>query len=258
MEKILITSGCSFSENSQFYDYQKEDSYRYFTWPSWLYKYLGGDYEFSSGSMGSQGNGLISRSIIYLVDDALKRYEPEDILVGIMWSGIDRFDYRCSDTEMLSFKIENIDDGAMENPTGFVKDADKNWVIGNPGWQHHEAQNYYRYFYDYTGHVIYTLEHMLRVQWYLKSKNIKYFFTLYTDILYSDLKDASPEVTYLYKMLDEDNFLPVTSELGWLTKEKIFLEDFVVPDGINHPSNRQHDAFTQQVILKFLKDKKYI
>jgi hypothetical protein len=255
--KALVTSGCSFSESSRFY--QKKDNKRFSTWPSWLWRYLGEDREFISGAMGSQGNGLISRSLLYHADSALKRYRPEDILVGVMWSGTSRFDYRCSDPNRLSSKVENIDDGAMENPTGFVKEVpEKNWVIGNHHWRHRESQTYYNYFYDHTGHTIYTLEHMLRIQWYLKEKNIKYFFTLYTDFLYEDIRNRHPEIAYLYEMLDQSNFLPVTSELGWLIKEKIFPEDLARPHQNDHPTARQHEAFTKQVILPHLEAKKYI
>ena len=166
MGKILITSGCSFSEClSTVVD----------TWPRHLYRHLqnNGFSEHISSAMGSQGNGLISRGIIYNVNEALKKYSSEEILVGVMWSNATRLDYRCTDPNLLSWGNQNTD-GWIENPTSFVKDAEKRWVILNHGWEGNtEAITYYKHFYDYIGSVIYSLEHILRTQYYLKSKGIK-------------------------------------------------------------------------------------
>ena len=71
MSKILITSGCSFSECI---------SYLAETWPKHLARLLP-EYEHNSYAMGSQGNGLISRGIIYGVSQALRTYKPEDIFI---------------------------------------------------------------------------------------------------------------------------------------------------------------------------------
>ena len=91
MKKILNTSGCSFSECVTYIAGNG-------TWPRHLAKTLE-EHEHVSYAMGSQGNGLISRSIIYGVTKALQTYKPEDILVGVMWSGSNRHDFRCFEVD---------------------------------------------------------------------------------------------------------------------------------------------------------------
>ena len=166
MRKILITSGCSFSECI---------STHVDTWPRHLHRTLPG-YEHKSYAMGSQGNGLISRGIIYGVIEALKTHRPEDILVGVMWSGANRHDFRCHDINELCFVQDKIHNGWIENPTSFVNDADKNWVILNVNWADDggnlEAETYYKMFHDQIGHSIYSIEHILRVQYFLQKYNI--------------------------------------------------------------------------------------
>jgi hypothetical protein len=115
MTKLLITSGCSFSECI---------SPAVKTWPKHLAKELI-DYTHQSYAMGSQGNGLISRGIVYGVNEALKTHSPEDILVGVMWSGTDRHDFRCTNPKLLHFVSDKVNNGWIENPTSFIKTQTK-------------------------------------------------------------------------------------------------------------------------------------
>lgn len=263
MSKILITSGCSFSEClSTVVD----------TWPRHLYRHLQ-NYGFSehiSSAMGSQGNGLISRGIIYNVNEALKKYSSEEILVGVMWSNASRLDYRCTDPNLLSWGNKNTD-GWIENPTSFVKDAEKRWVILNHGWEGNtEAITYYKYFYDYIGSVIYSLEHILRTQYYLKSKGIKYFFTNFSDnniidFTSLDTERFKNELYYLYDEIDKSTYLPVSSEHRWVYENSKTKDEFIKNHMYNnrmsawiHPNTDQHKEFTDQVIMPWLKEKNYI
>lgn len=250
MNKILITSGCSFSECfHKFLD----------TWPRHLAR-LFPEYEHKSYAMGSQGNGLISRSIIYAVSEALKTHKPEDILVGVMWSGLSRVDYRMA-PEHINF--ENNIDGWMTNPTKFMKEHDevKNaWVILNSHWKIKEAQVYYSTFFDDIGASIYSIEHILRTQWFLKINNIKYFFTDFTNenIVY-DENMSHPEIKYLYDQIDRTQYLPVRSQHDWLCDNSKFLHQWS-PEKISkkypiHPTTDQHKEFTDNVIYPWLKER---
>ena len=258
MSKIFISSGCSYSECTTPRKFLS-------TWPRHLEDILvnHGYNEFVHGGLGSQGNGLISRKAIYNVTEALKNYKASDILVGIMWSGPDRGDYRCFSPELLKFKNQDVHNGWQENPTSFVKGAPNHWVIMNHSWSNDpmnpktsrnrsnpECKIYYENFYDMLGSTIYTLEHMLRVQWFLKCNNIKYFFTTYQDfVLQHNIQDI--ETSYLYSMLDKDNFLPVTSEAGFLNKRCGRHEG-------EHPITEEHKIFTDEIILPWLKQKNII
>jgi len=257
MTKLLLTGGCSFSEcYSDHID----------TWPRHLYRALQphGYTEHRSSAVGSQGNGLISRGIIYNVIDALKTHRPQDILVGVMWSGADRHDYRCDDPDILHFVQDHVNNGWMENPTSFVKGADRHWVILNANWakaRNREAETHYRMFYDTVGASIYSIEHVLRTQWFLKSQGIRYFFTNYIDDnLGSPETQQHIEVEYLIDNIDQSNLLPVTSEYAWVRDNSKLLhlwpeEALTRPC---HPVHEHHKEFTDQVIMPWLQSKEYL
>ena len=253
MTKLLITSGCSFSECI---------STTIDTWPRHLARELT-DYEHKSYAMGSQGNGLISRGIIYGVNEALKTHKPEDILVGIMWSGTDRHDFRCTNPNLLKFVSDKVNNGWVENPTKFVEDARKHWVILNYGWAdtpNKEAEYYYRYFYDHVASAIMTIEHILRVQWFLQQRKIKYFFTTYTDKVFESEYIKHVEVNYLSNMIDFEHFLPVSSEYNWIINNSKYLN--MLPNDYKknnyHPATEMHKEFVDQVIMPWLSEKKFI
>ena len=233
MNKVLITGGCSFSETiSDHID----------TWPRHLARAMP-DYQHVSKGMGSQGNGLISRSIIH----ACTEHTNKDLLVGIVWSSPLRHDFYLADCNIGTNK-----DGWMENPTGFIQH--KNWVILNHNWSNEYAKTYYGMFHDNIGASINTLEHILRTQWYLKQNNIKYFMSTYTaDVLYN--VNAHVDTKHLYDLIDFDKFLPVDGIYEWV-KDNIGKSGFPIA-GDNHPSSDAHKQFTDSVILPFIEDKCY-
>ena len=238
--KKLITGGCSFSECI---------SPWIMTWPKHLANALF-NYEHTSTAMGSQGNGLISRRIIYQVTETLKTTAAEDVLVGVMWSGPDRHDFYVQRTPEV---LES--DNWMENPTKFIKESLGAWAIMNRSWKMHHARLYYTEFHTQVGSIIYTLEHILRTQWFLKQHNIKYFMTTYTGKVIPDYLKTFIDTKHLYNEIDFANFLPVVGEYEWCRDYSEL--DFRVP-GDSHPSTEQHEKFTQHVIVKFLKEKNYI
>jgi hypothetical protein len=200
--------------------------------------------------MGSQGNGLISRRVIYQVTETLKHTAAEDILVGIMWSGPDRHDFYVRQVpEILK------EDGWMENPTKFIKDGSGAWAIMNNGWTMHHARIYYTYFHNHDGSLIYTLEHILRTQWFLKQYGIKYFMTTYTGNVIPDHVKTFADTEHLYNEIDFSNFLPVTGEYEWCRDYSAL--EFKVP-GDNHPNTEQHLLFTQQIILPYLTERNLV
>ena len=254
MPKLLLTGGCSFSECiSSHID----------TWPRHLYRTLEslGYSEHGSSAMGSQGNGLISRGIIYNVTQALKTHQPQDILVGVMWSGSDRHDFRCTDPNLLGFVTKQIKNGWMKNPTGFVKDATPNWVILNKRWDNPEAEAYYRTFHDNIGSSIYSIEHVLRTQWFLQSRGVPYFFSDYIDNNLVAVENLQhDEVRYLYEQIDRSQYLPVTSEYNWVRNNSKLLHLWPkeAKKGPMHPTTEHHKEFTDQVIMPWLQLKEYL
>lgn len=238
--KTLITGGCSFSEcRSPWIS----------TWPKHLAAALP-DYQHTSTAMGSQGNGLISRQVIYQVTKALKQTSADNILVGIMWSGPDRHDFYVQpSTEVFA------SNGWMENPTRFVKNSPGKWQILNHHWTTDYDKLYYTNFHSYHGALIYTLEHILRTQWFLKSHGIKYFMSTYTGEVLPDIAKTHPDMQHLYNLINTSVFLPVVGEYEWC-RDYSGLE-FPVPND-PHPGTEQHRLFVEQVVLPFLKERNSI
>lgn len=235
--KTLITGGCSFSECI---------STHIDTWPRHLSRLLP-NYHHISTAIGSMGNGLISRRIIAEVSRHLEN--TKDILVGIMWSGPDR--HEIFSNRPLFNKNE---DGWMINPVSLRDDMSPDWHIINHNWRNHVAVNYYKNHWDANLHMVYTLEHILRTQWFLKTNHISYFMSMFTDEVLPSYRINTVETRHLYDLLDFDNFLPVNSELSWCRENQSQFSDPID----HHPTTLQHKAFTEQVIMPFLQQKNLI
>ena len=271
MTKLLLIGGCSFSADGNEID----------PWPKHLYQSLqpAGYTECRNSARSSQGNGLISRGVIYNVTRALETHLPQDILVGVMWSGSNRHDFRCTDPDLLGFVTKKIHNNWFENPTGFVQDADKNWVILNHHWAtlgNPEAEAYYRIFYDSIGATITSIEHVLRTQWFLKAHGIRYFFSNYIDSYLGTSNELQhTEVKYLYDQIDQSQYLPVTSEYSWVREQyQFWVEETLKLKGhpnepyhvrkmelsglTLHPETEHHKEFTDQVIMPWLQLKGYL
>lgn len=235
--KHLITGGCSYSFVNTAYAHK--------TWAYWLEKDLGLNGSAEHTGLPAQGNGLISRRIIHALLKTLKHVNAEDLLVGIMWSGSNRHEVFLHDPP------GNCPDQSWENPTKFVKEGRGRWFLLNHHWDWDYSQNYYRYYHDRVGSLILTLEHILRVQWFLNLHKIKYFMCPFTlETLPPDLISHS-DVVHLYDAIDFQKWLPVQGAYEWA-------RDFSgIPfndDDLSHLNSEQNLIFLNQVIKPFIKD----
>jgi hypothetical protein len=237
-KKTLLVSGCSFT-------------FEPWNWPTFVCSEM--DYNLINVGMASSGNGLIGKKVIYQVDKLLKTQQPEDIIVGVMWSGVDRHDFYTDDSTRLS----NIN-GWIENPTNVV-DNRKNWVITNYAWDIPQAKNWYQNLHTHVGSMIMTIHNILMVQWYLERKGVKYFMSTYMDIFHSSgYKDliVHPEVKYLFDMVDFSKFLPVSGCHEWV-KENYNEFGFSGHVGYEHrgihPTEFGHIKFAEEVVVPFIK-----
>jgi len=256
--QVLITSGCSFSETLV------EE-----TWPIHLHRMLVNETAFCpsqhiSLGLGSQGNGLISRKVIHAVHEELKVKEAEDILVGIMWSSPSRHEqYSCDRDEILRLKHGSNKDQWMDNPTSVVeKDIAGGWILYNSHWTIPQAKNYYRNVYNETYSMIQTLEHIIRVQNYLKVHNVNYCMGVYTGEVLRLHKNVTsewpgchvmtehPSLVHLYEQIDFDQFFDTNGEMEFAKAS-----DLPNLKGDHHPSSDQHKLFCQEVIIPHLKSK---
>jgi hypothetical protein len=242
MKKVLISSGCSFT-------------FEKWNWPGHLSGIL--DLNIINVGMASQGNGLISRKLIYAVENALKNYSPDEILVGVMWSGTDRTEYHTYDgSNVIHWGFKEIDPN-VKNPTNIV-DGLYNWRIINHHWKNKESLNYYENFHTAIYGMVLTIEHMLRVQWYLKNLNIDYFMTTYMDIFNDGYLREHREVEHLFKMVDFNMFLPVSGCYEWVKEN--YKEIGLPPNDktATHPTSFGHRKFTEEVIIPYLEERNII
>lgn len=240
--KALVTSGCSFSNCSNYDQFQVEENK---TWPIWLREKL--LIPHFSEAMAGQGNGLISRKTLHRLNALLKTYKPEEIFVGVMWTGRDRFDFFFEDP----IELPTNNDGWLENPTKIVSNAPGGWVILNPHWSHRYNAPWFKNYYNETAGQVYTLEHIVHLQNFLKLKGINYFFTSsFSSHINHSAASADPNCSWLYEQIDWSNWLPIESQRHWIT------DNCEIPGANNfHPRNEQHEKFVDQVIVPWLKQR---
>jgi hypothetical protein len=232
----LVAGGCSFTD---YYNGNK--------WPVYLAEELGA--ELVNTGLVSAGNGLISRRIIYYVAELLKTNRPQDLLVGVMWSGPDRHDFYQSDAVDL-----NIKDGWKENPTHLAPKTNRSWVILNHHWTTDFDRAYYGKFHDDTGSLIYTFEHILRVQWFLKLHQVPYFMTTYNNTVLPFRGRTHQDLVHLYEQIDLGQFLGIDGQYEWSQQTGI---PFASKDEY-HPTEEHNKKFVAEVIVPFLTMKEYI
>lgn len=254
--KHLITSGCSFTDIGNGY-----------TWPL----HLGASYgniECSHLGLGSQGNGLIARKALYAVHTALKNgYKPEEILVGIMWSGHHRHD---SYFKHLKNQIENNDNWVF-NPTHVVNKSNDpgGWLIMNHHWTEKTCKIYYSHLHDSVNQRILTYEKILWVQNYFENLGINYFMTKFMDeTIQGENADAdilNPNVVWLEEQVNYKNWLPISSMHKWTynfwTDEDYPIQNVRLHDGREleirdfHPRPDMHKRFVKDIVLPFIKER---
>jgi hypothetical protein len=234
---LLLTAGCSFSVAS------------HQCWPFHLENILQPKNATHTG-LSCQGNDLISKKILYHTIQLLTTISPDDLLVGVMWSNPDRKAVYLKNPSPDLPKLQY----CRENPTS-VAHTDNWYILNSDDYKLKGISRlYYEDFYSEIDSYVNTCEHILRVQWFLEKHNIKYFMSTYLDEVLPKELENMPEVSYLYKQINFKSFLPVTSEYAWCRDN--YGSEFKNDD--NHPTPYQHEKFTAEVIIPFLKEKNYI
>lgn len=235
--KCLLTAGCSFSQvpNADI------------TWPVHLRDRLHAENCLFLGQ-GAAGNGIISRKVIYHTQKMLKIYKPEEILVGIMWSGRDRLEMYSTNKDFPHQKFSSFAEG-YRNPVRVANDY--NFYLLNAHWNDEATQLYMKHYYDEIGAYILSLEHILRTQWFLQRVGVPYFMCEYSvdclptrDITISQ----HPDVQYLLDLIDMSAWLPIDNMWQWSTDTGI---PFARPPD-PHPSTEHHIKFVADIVLVHL------
>lgn len=231
--KLLIASGCSYTAGAD-------------NWPKPLSTLL--NCALINYGVVSVGNGRISRSVIYGVNEALKKYKCEELLVGIVWSGNNRKEFFQSEPD-----LNNITTFGTANPHGFVENQN-NWVTTNHHWNDLYSKTYYKYFYDQIEDEIVTLEHILRTQWFLEKHKVKYFMSTFAPGVLPEKKENNTE--HLMSMIDFNKFLPIKSVMEWCLYDSnlpVSEQDRLVSITSMHPTIEQSIKLAKEIIFPFIK-----
>jgi len=265
--KYLVVSGCSYTANDG-------------TWASSVY--WKDDYsKVINLAIAGVGNHVISTRIIEEIDKLLnKGISPEQIDVIVQWSGLHRLDVVVPKKDKIPRSISSL---PMPHKLKKRRDNDNIWVtdagrVGKTIWP-----DLYKIISD-EQFFIFTLENILRTQWYLKSKKIKYvmftgwdIFThgedplpfgksseimtsanqfsheIYNNIDNDLLADIYIWSSDLWDMIDWNNFWTFENDkvkyggmLQWI--QNTLPENWYAAHNDLHPSSEAHKKFTEKVL----------
>jgi hypothetical protein len=186
----------------------------------------------------------------------VQKYKPENLLVGVMWSGVSRKSVYLTHEPVDYYQWDPHKSTNWYYSQPCSVGAEQNNYLMHPGWSDELSQIYYKHYYDDIGLYINTIENILRIQWFLKMHNIKYFFTTYNyDSLDGDdyLKyNNHTDVKYLRDQIDYSNVLPIKNMYDWGKREGMKFDE------TQHPTPAISKMFVDKVILPHLKSKGYI
>ena len=194
------------------------------------------------------GNTLIARRAIVKLEQLLSSYKPEDILVGIMWSGPDRIHKFNGE----GVQLENTSRW-VENPTSLWPNGDKVWEIGNVHWDTDFCVNYYKHTHTPEDSLMNTIDNILLVQKYLQVLGIDYFMSSYLK-LFSNLKEVHSDVQKYSMLIDYTKFADIEGCGEWcLANQK---DSEYIPTGlkyIEHPYSEGYKAYAENILVPFIK-----
>jgi len=279
----IVTGGCSFSETrhcvdyhrfgmmDDYDDYQPESGYK--SWALHLEDIVSNSKVYNTAMPGA-GNGFISRAVIYKVNEMLEQGKKPDY-VFIQLTACDREEILVSvddassetDRNLLCHFIPLLDKGLDGGINwGLIKNDNYNkmWLKHSYG-KDSMLKYYYKYYDNDEFSVVKTLEHILRLQWFLKVNDIKYKMFCGWNIfpVLPSLPRYPIEVRHLWKMIDWDNFW-FHKKLGGISEwskdnlpfeERFITEDRVQKDGSaldEHPSNKAHKKFAKEIVSKWI------
>lgn len=257
--KISLTSGCSFSDTEFGDDYK--------TWPQHLKEQIN-DVGWSNMGRGGQSNKLIRMTSIHNLQNHLKHYNSDEVLVGIMWSGPDRTAIFINENE------KPLEGKVWIDPHNFVSGGF--WVpllLGHMN-EHRESRIYYNELHNITSSFVDTLHDILYCQKFFESVGVRYFMSTSWDIFKFDsdtkidpnivmgndqnvFRNPSTSIdmnddnlSWISELIDWNKFLPVVGMwewCHWLNPDRDDLVD-------HHPTQDEHGRFVKDVILPFLRD----
>tara|TARA_B100001105_G_C22282100_1_gene395794 strand:- start:16 stop:750 length:735 start_codon:yes stop_codon:yes gene_type:complete len=238
--KYLITGGCSFSMMHLTADHDPDwnpaKSPINITWVKHLDNYL----EISTIHTGSAavGNGFISRRVMEEVDKLLRKgINPEDILVAIMWSAPKRY--------------QHFWDGEWFILSTITRDRHPDMRRDLLGQESEASNIWFDKFFDSVGCQIRSWQEINATQDYFKRVNVNYFMMNFFSYVVEEHKE-DPNVSWLRDRIDTSKWpLWPQGQWDWIQENAL---DLPYDEDGNHPGEKQHMRWTEQVIIPYLKD----
>lgn len=283
----IVTSGCSFSNTEDCVDYTRfkmdNNSYQLDNYESWALHLedIVPDSKVYNRALPGVGNAYIVRSIIWQVNELLKQNIKPNVFMQM--TSFDRKDLLLDSDDLNSETDKNLhthyipDIMPRHHSPHLAKKLNNNKVWLKHSYEEDSMMRYhYKYYHNDESALVESLEHILRLQWFLKSNNINYKIFPGWDIIntlnHHTLQKESneklifntTEVKFLWEMIDFDNFWFYKNYGGiteWSIDNLPFEERYVTGERLTedghpldqHPSNIAHREFAKQVVSKWIK-----
>lgn len=233
----LVVSGCSFTY------------WIYKTWPDYIVDQLPKlNLELHQLGHPGAGNYYIRRSVIDYINK--NNLNSSNTIVMVMWSGISRRDV---ETSQLFAKLASTDKVNLKNinDTSFYSSGGE---LGN--WKNISiTEDYFESLYKMTDqriHLSDTLDNITMLEYFLKVRNIKYFFMSYTDNFLSKSEWDGDDYTahycnpaFNFDTLINENWIfgnEAQNSLNTIARNANMLSE----DGF-HPSTEAHELFAKAI-----------
>lgn len=223
MAKIVITGGCSFTAGVELEDYkdnwEKGLEESKLVWSYRIKEMLWPAAEFFNAGKSGASNATIARKTLFYVNEALTKYSPSDIVVLIMWTGVDRREWRLPKNSNLTYDMSDLNyENTTAGDAALLKDSDILQVAKkfyHPVWTNFRKQalkekrldkivlNYYKQLINKNSSLYDALKHIEYLTMFLDKNNIKYYYTTSDRHILDYSKDAIGDDMFLDRLIKE-------------------------------------------------------
>ena len=235
MDKIkkVVSGGCSFTAGAELADHKRLieplGSIRFAGESTWAHRVQKNLYPSATvdnvGMVGSDFGSCVRR-VIYHIDNLIKSFNPEEIVVLVMWTSLTRREYprilpkksieRYVDDEDKFFCSQTTDaDGFFSPHKGTIK---QRRAILSEEYLKNTIRDFYRNRTESSNIIYYPLQQIEYLISYLNSQNVKFYFTsAFDDFAYYITMEREPNIFLdgMIKRLDLKNIIHREDNLGF-------------------------------------------
>lgn len=270
--KKVIAGGCSFTAGSELADWDGTRSTvgilkprSDFTWANWVQKRLYKNATVDNTAIPGLDYGACVRRVLYQTNKMLKSYKAEDIVVLIMWTSILRREFprikdisreKNQDHEDRFFTSLPSDGESITSSFAFNMSRkvllERKQLISDEYLTRTLVEFYTRRA-TADNHIYYPLQQLEYLTSYLKSHNVKFYYTCaFNDLL--SLKHHYPNIFFedMKQRLDLNNLVHTENNLGFYEWAK--KNDYKCGQGSDHPLESAHEKWAE-LFSKYILDK---